>query len=61
MPNEADEADVFIDQWNTACLKNAIGVEMPKGVPGDCDICGQWSGRLVDGACAPCREKYKLP
>lgn len=33
---------------------------IPEGEPGDCEMCGEWSGRLVDGACAPCRDKYKL-
>lgn len=46
--------------------KNAIArarknAELKPGFPGDCDLCGEWSGRLVDGACAPCRDKYKLP
>ena len=31
------------------------------GVPGDCDLCGEWSARLIRGACAPCRDRYKLP
>jgi hypothetical protein len=31
------------------------------GAPGDCDLCGEWSGRIVNGACAPCRDKYRLP
>ena len=31
------------------------------GEPGDCDLCGEWSGRLVNSACAPCRDKYRLP
>ena len=35
--------------------------EIPEGTPGDCDICGRWSGRLVLGACALCRDRYKLP
>jgi hypothetical protein len=26
---------------------------------GDCDLCGKWSGNLIDAACDPCREKYK--
>lgn len=30
--------------------------EIPVGSQGDCDFCGYWSGRLVDGACAPCRD-----
>lgn len=31
------------------------------GSPGDCELCGEWSARLVGGACAPCRDRYKLP
>ncbi len=31
------------------------------GTPGDYDLCGEWSGRLIRGACAPCRDRYKLP
>lgn len=34
---------------------------IPAGVAGDCDLCGCWSGRLVGGVCAPCRDKYQLP
>lgn len=34
---------------------------MPAGEAGDCDLCGEWSGRLVNGVCAPCRDKHKLP
>lgn len=34
--------------------------QMPKGKPGECDLCGEHSQRLVRGACAPCRDKYKL-
>ena len=31
------------------------------GEPGDCDLCGEWASRLVGGACAPCRDRYRLP
>jgi hypothetical protein len=34
---------------------------MPAGEPGDCDLCGEWTGRLVGGACARCRDRYRLP
>jgi len=34
---------------------------IPKGVPGTCARCGEESLRLVRGACAPCRDKFKLP
>lgn len=31
------------------------------GAPGECDLCGEWSGRLVGGICAPCRDRRHLP
>ena len=31
------------------------------GTPGDCELCGEWSARLIHGVCAPCRDRYKLP
>lgn len=34
---------------------------IPVGVEGDCDLCGEWSGRLVQGACARCRDLHRLP
>ena len=34
---------------------------IPPGEPGDCELCGEWSGRLVRGVCAPCRDRHKLP
>jgi len=34
--------------------------KLDPGFAGDCDLCGEWSGRLIDGACAPCRDRYKL-
>ena len=32
--------------------------EIPPGVPGECETCGEWSGRLIDGMCAPCRDRH---
>lgn len=37
-----------------------LAARIPKGQPGDCYLCGEWSGRLVKGACAPCRDKHGL-
>lgn len=34
---------------------------IPTGTPGDCDLCGEWTGHLVGGACAPCRDLHHLP
>jgi len=33
---------------------------IPGGSPGECELCGEWAGRLVDGACAPCRDHFRL-
>jgi hypothetical protein len=38
-----------------------LAAEIPTGEPGDCDLCGEWTGRLVGGACAPCRDARRLP
>lgn len=34
--------------------------QLPKGVAGECDLCGEWSGRLITGVCAPCRDRRGL-
>ena len=31
------------------------------GKPGECDLCGEDMPRLVNGVCAPCRDRHKLP
>ena len=37
-----------------------INADIPDGEPGECDWCGHLSPRLVGGACAPCRDRYRL-
>lgn len=57
----ADEADITQERMEfelAAKLAAAGSYHLPEGVAGDCDLCGEWSGRLIDGACAPCRDKY---
>jgi hypothetical protein len=62
----ADEIDIANDRAE-ADTERAIaaarsGAEhIQPGQPGDCDFCGEWSGRLVNGACAPCRDRRRLP
>lgn len=58
--DEADRAGPEVERH----LAEAIRLnrrELAPGKPGECDLCGQHSMRLVDGACAPCRDKHKLP
>ncbi len=54
-----DDADRAQDQIEAQLERNiaaARGVPIPAGVAGECDLCAEWSGRLVDGLCAGCRE-----
>lgn len=58
-----DRANAIAEREANATLK-AIryqAAHIPVGNAGDCELCGHWSGRLVGGACAPCRDKYRLP
>ena len=62
MSDEADQADYFID----STIDDAIALSMraasliPVGEPGDCDGCGEWFVRTVDGYCGHCRDRFKL-
>lgn len=58
----ADDADRTQDRLEreAAALLPPLGYEIPPGVPGECDLCGEWSGRLVGGVCAPCRDRHGL-
>jgi len=47
------EADVNVIRQRVA--------NMPAGSPGECDLCGEFSQRLVKSVCAPCRDRHKLP
>ena len=49
------------DQIATDDAIRRASKEIPPGKPGDCDLCGEWTARLVNGTCARCRDKWKLP
>jgi hypothetical protein len=57
--DEADIAQVEIER--EAERNKRPPYTLPTGSAGDCELCGEWSGRLVNGACAPCRERHRLP
>ena len=46
---------------SSTAAARAQAANMPAGKPGDCELCGEWSGRLVNGVCAPCRDRRGLP
>lgn len=60
--DDADRAQVDEDMQEDAKARRRASTtyEIPKGEPGDCDMCGEWSARLIDGVCAPCRDRYRL-
>lgn len=60
MANEGDLAHEM-EEYHREVSLSQVPREIPKGRPGECDLCGEWSGRLVRGACAPCRDRYRLP
>ena len=59
MADEVDRADAEIERHlHEALRRNRAEIEV--GKPGECELCGEESPRLVRGACARCRDKYKL-
>lgn len=61
MTDEIDKAQEYENMMTDAAISQVrANAEMVKGAPGECEFCGEWSGRLVNDACAPCRDKYKL-
>lgn len=60
MADEADRADFYIENVIDDHVKEAMrkALEIPVGNPGECELCGEYSGRLVNGAFSPCRDRY---
>lgn len=58
--DEIRNREEILEQEKLASILASASL-IPPGSPGECDMCGEWSGRLVGAACAPCRDKYKLP
>ena len=58
--DEADRASYFIESVIDDHVKEAMlrAAEIPVGIAGECTSCGEWSMRLVDETCAPCRDKF---
>lgn len=55
-----DERDAPTTEAVVAYIRqNAAAI--PKGFPGICDLCGEDMPRLINGVCAPCRDRHKLP
>lgn len=48
------------EQTDRARAIAAAARDIPKGIPGECGLCGEHLQRLILGACAPCRDKHGL-
>lgn len=62
MADEIDQAQAYSEAElarNLAAVRAQAAI--PEGHAGDCDFCGEWTSRLVGGACAPCRDARRLP
>jgi len=57
MADAADDANDRIATETEIAIRNTA-CEVPPGYPGECDTCGEHSSRLIQGMCAPCRDKY---
>jgi len=60
----SDDVDIASDRTQLAIdaklQEISDAAKLDKGVEGDCDLCGEWTSRLIGGACAPCCDRYKL-
>ena len=61
MADEIDKAQELEEHHRQNALVNRPRFTLPPGTPGDCELCGEFFSRLIDGACGHCRDKYKLP
>lgn len=57
--DEVDRAAAEVERHLQEALRRNRAEPVP-GVPGECELCGEESQRLVRGACARCRDKFKL-
>lgn len=59
MADDVDRANELSDAHLAAALARHRP-QMAVGSPGECELCGEFFTRLVEGACGFCRDKYGL-
>ena len=59
MSDEADEANDHAEVIKEHFIR-AARADIPPGRPGECEVCGDHSPRLINGVCAPCRDEFNL-
>jgi len=61
-----DLIDIANDRAADEAERQAVAIrtqaaQIPAGEPGECAYCGELKPRLVNGACARCRDQFHLP
>lgn len=56
MPDEADVANDYNEMLLQASLSRRASSELRHDGVGECDVCSEWTSRLVEGECVPCRR-----
>lgn len=61
MSDEIDVANEYLETMKDAEIKRIRkAAQLEKGEAGECELCGEYSLRLIHNVCAPCRDRYKL-
>jgi hypothetical protein len=57
----SDDADITEERMGIELerLISAARRSVPPGHAGECDRCGEFTKRLIDNNCAPCRDKIE--
>lgn len=60
--DEADRASYYVESVIDDHVRDAMrqAADIPVGIAGTCDMCGDDFTRLVGGACGFCRDRYRL-
>ena len=63
MADLADIAGDFEEIITASNLAYVMGEasKIPAGEAGECDLCGEYYARIVNGVCARCRDRRGLP
>lgn len=62
MADDIDRTNEYLEKLLNSKIKGIRDkAQLEKGEEGECDLCGEWMLRIINGACAPCRDRYKLP
>jgi len=59
MADDIDRANDYAEAMREAALKT-VSADIPEGKPGECDWCGEHTPRLINNACARCRDDIGL-